>query len=65
MPHQKRATENQGPVVQNIVSQTSSLRGQLIKCFVTLQPTTLNFFFDKIREASHIFQQKILVYLRN
>ena len=65
MPHRKRATENQGPVVQNIVSQTSSLRGQLVKCFVTLQPTTLKFFVDKIREASHIFQQKILVYLRN
>ena len=26
----------QGPVVQSIVSLTSSLRGQLVKCFVTL-----------------------------
>ena len=26
---------NQGPVVQSIVSLTSSLRGQLIKCFTT------------------------------
>ena len=26
----------QGPVVQSIVSLTSSLRGQLIKCFTTL-----------------------------
>ena len=26
----------QGPVVQSIVSLTSSLRGQLIECFVTL-----------------------------
>ena len=25
-----------GPVVQNIVSLTSSLRGQLVKCFTTL-----------------------------
>ena len=28
--------ENQGPVVQSIVSLTSSLRGQLVKCFATL-----------------------------
>ena len=26
---------NQGPVVQSIVSLTSSLRGQLVKCFTT------------------------------
>ena len=26
----------QGPVVQSIVSLTSSLRGQLVKCFTTL-----------------------------
>ena len=26
---------DQGPVVQSIVSLTSSLRGQLIKCFMT------------------------------
>ena len=25
-----------GPVVQSIVSLTSSLRGQLVKCFMTL-----------------------------
>ena len=25
-----------GPVVQSIVSSTSSLRGQLVKCFMTL-----------------------------
>ena len=29
------------PVVQSIVSLTSSLRGQLVKCFVTLYPNTL------------------------
>ena len=29
-------TNHQGPVVQSIVSLTSSLRGQLIKCFTTL-----------------------------
>ena len=27
---------DQGPVVQSIVSLTSSLRGQLVKCFTTL-----------------------------
>ena len=27
---------SQGPVVQSIVSLTSSLRGQLVKCFMTL-----------------------------
>ena len=29
-------TLEQGPVVQSIVSLTSSLRGQLVKCFTTL-----------------------------
>ena len=29
-------TKLQGPVVQSIVSLTSSLRGQLVKCFTTL-----------------------------
>ena len=29
-------TLDQGPVVQSIVSLTSSLRGQLVKCFTTL-----------------------------
>ena len=28
--------ENQGLVVQSVVSLTSSLRGQLVKCFTTL-----------------------------
>ena len=39
----RRETE-QGPVVQSIVSLTNLLRGQLIKCFTTLQPNTLKFF---------------------
>ena len=29
------------PVVQSIVSLTSSLRGQLVKCFTTLYPNAL------------------------
>ena len=34
----------QGPVVQSIVSLTNSLRGQLVKCFMTLLPNTHVFF---------------------
>ena len=51
-----------GPVVQSIVSLTSLLRGQLVKCFTTFQPNTLKFFVKKMREAcakaSHIFSTK-------
>ena len=59
-----------GPVVQSIVSLTSSLRGQLVKCFTTLLPNTLIIFVEKMREAFALqklltfFQQKILAYLR-
>ena len=62
--------KHQGPVVQSIVSLTSSLRGQLVKCFTVLQPNTLKFFVEKMREAFALqklltfFQQKILAYLR-
>ena len=35
------------PVVQSIISLTSSLRGQLVKCFTTLLPNTLIFFVEK------------------
>ena len=31
-----RSISEQGPVVQSTVSLTSSLRGQLVKCFTTL-----------------------------
>ena len=60
----------QGPVVQSIVSLTSSLRGQLIMCFMTFYPNTLIFFVEKLREAFALqklltfFQQKILAYIR-
>ena len=47
-----------GPVVQSIVSLTSSLRGQLVKCFMTLLPNTLKFFVEKMREAFAL--QKLL-----
>ena len=33
-----------GPVVQSIASLTSSLRGQLVKCFTTLYPKNTNIF---------------------
>ena len=36
-----------GPVVQSIVSLTSSLRGQLVKCITTLLPNTLIFLLKK------------------
>ena len=42
---------NLGPVVQSIISLTSSLRGQLVKHFTTLLLHTLIFFVDKMREA--------------
>ena len=40
-----------GQVVQSIVSLTSSLRGQLVKCLTTSQPYTLVFFVENMREA--------------
>ena len=51
---------DQGPVVQSMVSLTSSLRGQLVKCFMTLLPKTLIFCVEKMRsaKASHIFSTK-------
>ena len=60
----------QGPVVQSIISLTSSLRGQLVKCFKTLLPNTMIFFVEKMGEAFALqklltfFQQKILAYIR-
>ena len=58
---------DQGPVVQSILSLTSSLRGQLIKCFITLLPNTMIFFVEKIGEAfaSHIFSTKNIAYIRD
>ena len=55
-----------GPVVRSIVSLTSSLRGQLVKCFTTLLPNTLIFFVEKMIEAFalHTFSTKILAYFR-
>ena len=52
--------EHQGPVFQSIVSLTSSLRGQLVKCFTTLSPNTLIFFVEKMREAFAL--QKLLTF---
>ena len=57
-----------GPVVQSMVSLTSSLRGQLVKCFTTLLPNILIFFVEKnVRrfcnaKASHNFFTKLLAY---
>ena len=60
------AEKRQGPVVQSIVSLTSFLRGQLVKCFTTLllHVCTLMFFVETIREAfakaSLIFSTKYI-----
>ena len=51
-----------GPVVQSIVSLTSSLRGQLVKCFTTLLPNILIFFVEKMREA--FAMQKLLTFFQ-
>ena len=48
------------PVVQSIVSLTSSLRGQVVKCLMTLKPNTLIFVVEKIREA--FAMQKLLTF---
>ena len=37
----------QGPVIQSMVSLTSWLRGQLLKCFTILLPNTLIFLLKK------------------
>ena len=58
------------PVVQSIVNLTSSLRGQVVKCLMTLKPNTLIFVVEKMRDAFALqklltfFQQKILAYFR-
>ena len=60
----------QGPVVQSIVSLTSSLRRHLVKCFITLSPNTLKFFVEKMKEAFAVqkpltfFDKKIMGYFR-
>ena len=51
-----------GPVVQSIVSLTSSLRGQLVKSFSTLYSKTLNLFVGKMREAFAV--QKLLTFFQ-
>ena len=66
----KQLGNYQGPVVQSMVSLTSSLRGQLVRCFMTSYPNILIFFAEKMREAFALqklftfFQPKILAYLR-
>ena len=56
---------DQGPVVQGIVNLTSSLKGEVLKCFMSLLPKTI-FFVEKMGEAFALqklfpfFQQGIL-----
>ena len=51
-----------GPVVHSIVSLTSSLGGQLVKCFMTLLSNTPKFFVEKMREAFAL--QKLLTFFQ-
>ena len=50
-----------GPVVQSIVSLTSSLRCQLVKCFLTITKYT-DIFVEKIRVA--FAMQKLLTFFQ-
>ena len=58
-----------GPVVQSIVSLTTSLRRQLVKYMPTKLSNTLLFFVGNMSESFALqkiltfFQQKIIVYL--
>ena len=52
----------QGPVVQSIVSLTSSLRGQLVKFFTTLITNILIFLLKKMWEA--FAMQKLLTFFQ-
>ena len=47
-----------GPVVQSIVNLTSSLRGQLVKCFTTLKPNTLIFLVEKKKKKEKLLHFK-------
>ena len=52
-----------GPVVQSIVSLTSSLGGQLVRCFTTLLPNTMIFFVDKMGKSFlHFFDKNIGIF---
>ena len=50
--------EHQGPVVQSIVSLTTSLRCQLVKYMPTKLSNTLLFLLEKCAKDSHIFSTK-------
>ena len=64
--------KNLGPVVQSIIYLMSSLRGQLVKCFMTFIISDTDIFVEKMREAFALcksflqfFYQKILANFRN
>ena len=44
---QQSSEKEQGPVVQSIVNLTSSLGGQLVKCFTTLFTKYTDIFVEK------------------
>ena len=53
-----------GLVAQSIVSLTSSLRGQLVKCLTTSKPYTLIVFEEKMKEAFALALQKLLTFFQ-
>ena len=64
-----RNLKDRGPVVQNILSLTTSLRRQLVKYMATTLSNTLVFFVEKnvrifcTQKIVTFFQQKIKMYL--
>ena len=57
--------QNQGPVVQSIVSLTSSLRGQLIKCFSVLRLYNQTHWNFLLKKWEKLFQlQKLLTFFQ-
>ena len=66
----KQFITNLGPVVQSIISLTTSLRRHFVKYMLTILSNPLLFFVEKIvrifcsAKDSHIFKQKITVDLQ-
>ena len=54
---------DQGPVVQSIVSLTTSFRRQLVKYMWTTLSNILLFLLEKCENHFHNFLQKLVMYL--
>ena len=53
----------QGPVVQSVVSLTSSLVVKMLTVLVSTIPNSQVFFAEKNAKATHIFSAKLLAYM--